>query len=526
MNFQRSRNSKKSKKALLSTFKDSLSQVKNFPFTVELRARSSLKKDYAYWRDILDSIPLMVWTTHANGEVEYFNSEWYKYTAVNKQSSLKNKGAALQSIIHPRDISVAAQKWLQAVKAGEEFSFECRLRTKKKNYKWFLAKSIPIKGKNENITRWFGICTDIDEHKKNDVILRRQSKVLEEHAKLLDLTNDAVMVRELNTDKLIFWNKGAERIYGYTKKEAIGKVGHKLLRAKLPKSISELQKVVLKNGKWYGEIVQYAKDGKKIFIASEWVANKGENGTTTIFTRNTNITRQKEVEARKDQFITTASHELKTPLSAIVAFCQILERYVSVHKDKKIIYFVSKLGIQVNKLTKLVNELLDVSRIQSGRLDFREDLFDYDELVREIVIDFQHTDVDHNIVRVGNAQEKIYGDRDRLSQVLINLIANAIKFSPAGSKIIVTTSLKRGRIITSVQDFGIGIKKEEQKMIFDSFYRVKGGQGVSTSGLGMGLHIASEIIKRHNGKIWVVSDYKKGSTFYFSIPIRRQTKAA
>lgn len=229
------------------------------------------------------------------------------------------------------------------------------------------------------------------------------------------------------------------------------------------------------------------------------------------------VTARKLLEKRKDDFMMIASHELKTPLTSIKTFAQILERQMQKKSAKQSSYFVIRINEQINRLIKLVDDLLDVNKIATGKLAYDKKYFSIDELIKEIIIDFQHTDHEHIIERMGETNKKIFADRDRIGQVLINLIANATKYSQSDAKIIVSEKSTKDTIVVSVRDFGIGIAKENLPRIFDRFFQVS----EKKAGLGMGLFIASQIVKRHNGKLWVESQKGKGSTFSFSLPLRK-----
>ncbi len=231
------------------------------------------------------------------------------------------------------------------------------------------------------------------------------------------------------------------------------------------------------------------------------------------------ITERILAERRKDEFISMASHELKTPLTSLKGFTHVLLRRLAKQGDEQGLTYLAKIDKQVDKLTILINDLLDLSKIQTGKLDYREEYFDLDALVREIVENVQGTTHTHRLLVEGQTHAQVFGDKDRLGQVLINLLTNAIKYSPQADKVIVHLSTEQGQAIVSVQDFGIGIAKEYQQYIFDRFYRVTAPQEQTYPGLGIGLYISSEIIRRHHGRLEVESHKGEGSTFSFVLPL-------
>jgi PAS domain S-box-containing protein len=233
---------------------------------------------------------------------------------------------------------------------------------------------------------------------------------------------------------------------------------------------------------------------------------------------NMDITERKRLEQQKDEFLSIASHELKTPITSIKAFVQILHKYFK-PDDVSSAKYLTHMDSQVDKLTKLVQDLLDVSKIQTGKLEYAEDVFLFDDLITQVIEEMQPLTAQHQIEFHSGAAIRMIADKYRLSQVITNLISNAIKYSPTADKIIVASSFKDAMVTVSVQDFGIGIPKEKHDQLFKRFYRVVDKQRESYPGLGLGLYISSEIIKRERGSIWFTSEENAGSTFYISLPI-------
>jgi signal transduction histidine kinase len=226
----------------------------------------------------------------------------------------------------------------------------------------------------------------------------------------------------------------------------------------------------------------------------------------------------RESEARKDEFISMASHELKTPVTSLKGFTRVLQNRLKKQANEESLKYLASIDRQVNKLTKLVNEMLDISKIQQGKLDYRAERFDLDTLVHEIVGDLQAGTSTHQLLIAGSTKAQVCGDRDRIGQALINLVTNAIKYSPHSDEVLVRISQDAENAIVSVQDSGIGIAPAYHEQIFERFYQVTDAEEKTYPGLGMGLYISSEIIKRHHGRIWVESKKEAGSTFSFCLP--------
>lgn len=236
----------------------------------------------------------------------------------------------------------------------------------------------------------------------------------------------------------------------------------------------------------------------------------------------TDITERKELEQRKDEFISMVSHELKTPITSVMGFTQILQKRFRKQGDSQSLHLLDRMSTQLNKLTNLINSLLDISKIQAGVLTSQNVLFDLDVLVRETIENVQATTDTHRILLCETVHAVVFADEDRIAQVLTNLLTNAIKYSPLADKVIVEMAIASGNVVVSVQDFGIGIAPEHQARVFERFYQAADPARQTFSGLGIGLYIAHEIIQQHRGRIWIESKKGQGSIFHFSLPLSNE----
>jgi two-component system, OmpR family, phosphate regulon sensor histidine kinase PhoR len=234
------------------------------------------------------------------------------------------------------------------------------------------------------------------------------------------------------------------------------------------------------------------------------------------------ITERKEIEARKDDFVNMASHELKTPVTSLKLYLDYLDYHLEQYGDKKAVTTIRNIENQIEKLQNIINDLLDVSRLTTGKLSYEFEEFDLGELIRDTITIFRDTNQNRQISYQNGTPLPVMADRFRIYQVATNLITNALKYSPAGSEVKITAGIMDNKAVVSVQDYGIGIRKDQQKRIFDRLYQVTDSVEKTFPGLGMGLYISKEIIMRHKGKIWVESQKGKGSTFYFSLPVRNR----
>ncbi|MEO6314390.1 MAG: response regulator [Chitinophagaceae bacterium] len=243
-----------------------------------------------------------------------------------------------------------------------------------------------------------------------------------------------------------------------------------------------------------------------------------ENGITVKWVGTfTDIEEQKQVAKRKDEFLSIASHELKTPLTSIKAYVQLLDAMVEPEGETK--NFVDRTLVQVNKLDNLINDLLDISKIENGKLKFELEPVNFDQLLASTLEMLKEIYPGITISHKEKAAAIIAGNALRLEQVIINFISNAIKYSPKSKKIEVITRLTpANELFFGVQDWGIGISAENQQHIFGKYYRVS-ESSLHASGLGIGLYICSEILKRHDADFGVESEQGNGALFYFKLPI-------
>ena len=232
----------------------------------------------------------------------------------------------------------------------------------------------------------------------------------------------------------------------------------------------------------------------------------------------TNIHEFKNLVAQKDTFLGIASHELKTPLTSLKLYAQVLERMLKKTGDEKNAQFAKKMDLQVIKLTSLIGDLLDVTKINSGKIHLNQDVFHFEKLVLETVEELQMSTM-HKIEMKSEHVGMVFADRERISQVITNLISNAIKYSPEADKIVIDVTGNENETVFTVHDFGIGMPEEKKDRVFEQYYRVSGDEQSTFPGLGLGLYIAAQIVERSHGKIWVNSVLGKGSTFSFSLPL-------
>ena len=460
-------------------------------------------------------MPQIIWTNDANGKPNFFNERWYKYSGLDFKDSI---GLGWEAIVHADDAASSRELWQKALSTGTIFDAEYRLRCHDGNYCWFIGRNVPLKDDNGRITGWFGSATDIEELKKAEESLRLSEEL--NRIALLSAEMGAwdwdVTQGTLEANEQYFQLLGAMAEPGKKSLDFFLKFLHtddyQRVHDELKKAIEE--------GIYHSEFRIVRADNQQVKwmnVYARAVANEN-NAATRMIGVMYDITARKKMEQQKDDFIGIASHELKTPLTSIKIYAQLLCEIFKEKNDAMGVGYMQKLDGQVDRITELVGRLLDTAKLAEGQLTLEVQQFDMNELIERQLKDLQHLSRPHDLVFKPGKLEKVNADKERIGQVITNFISNAVKYSPKGGEVLITSEDVEGGIKVSVRDVGMGIPPELQEKVFDRFFRVS-NPGVKTfPGMGIGLYIAQNIITRHKGSIGVESKVGEGSEFYFFLP--------
>jgi len=397
----------------------------------------------------------------------------------------------------------------------------------------------PIKGENGQVNYFIGVQNDVTRRKKAELDLRHQQEIMErqvlERTQSLKESEDYLSsivqtVREslivLDPEfKVLSVNEHFLKTFKVTTEDTIGKLLYDLGNGQWNISaLKELLENILPTNNPVEEFEvehDFPHIGKKLMVLNAHRIELEGHYKDRILIAIEDITDRREIERRKDDFLSIASHELKTPLTTIKGLVQMMQRMVPAELSDKFKSILNKTGLYVDRLNNLIAELLDVSRIQTGNIELHKDVFDFDKAVQEAVETIQSATKSHEIQISGNTGEQVSADESHIVQVINNLLSNAIKYAPYHKEIIVYLSRVSNFVKFSVKDQGMGIKQEDHKKIFDRFYRV-GDIQQRFPGMGIGLYICDQIIKNHGGTLWVESEPGQGSTFSFTLPLNKQ----
>ncbi|MGK7391155.1 MAG: chemotaxis protein CheB [Candidatus Cyclobacteriaceae bacterium M2_1C_046] len=488
--------------------------------TSRKKSEDALRKSEEQFRALIEASAQMVWKTDAKGKVVEDSASWREYTG---QSFEEWKGFGWINAIHPEDRELAKSNWQRSIEKEEQLESTFRVKHVSGEWRWTIVRAVPIRSKGGSINGWVGMNIDIHDQKIAEEALKKSEANLRESKDLLTLAREASNLGwgtwNYSTGKTE-WDKRGQQILGLKDQENTYEDWIKHVHPEDRQRVEKQIKESAEHGKSFDieyRVILPNDDIRYIHGTGAFTIND-ENAAITGTGHLRDITAHKLLQQQKDDFMRIASHELKTPVAVIKGYINMIEDLIREKGHDNEANLLVKVDLQINKIIQLINDLLDVSKIEAGQLKFEEREYDFDELVEEVVQDMQQIS-SHELKYEGRCGKTVVGDRNRTGQVMINLISNAIKYSPKNSTININCSLKDSEAVLSVTDKGTGISSNDVKHIFDRFYRVNETLHKAT-GLGLGLFISAEIIRRQGGKIWVESTKGKGSTFSFSLPVK------
>ncbi len=396
--------------------------------------------------------------------------------------------------------------------------------------RWYQLRIRPYRTLDNRIDGAVILLFDIDSLKQSQGVLERQAKLLEQ-------THEAVFVRELG-GTIVYWNRGAEQLYGFGRAEAVGRLSNELL-GKTPAARAQINEALKSEGRWMGETVHRTKDGRQIVVESQEVLIcEGER--RLVLCTNRDVTERKRLEEtlhrrvdelaaadqHKSEFLAVLAHELRNPLAPLRNAIEILKAVPA--EDPRCARAKELIERQTRTLTRLVDDLLDTSRISRGQVQLRRAPVELQPIVTRAVETMREAiDSRRHALAVELPPEpiKVDGDATRLEQVVANLLSNAAKYTPDGGRITVSLAKQAGngseaQAVLRVRDSGIGISTEMLPRVFDLFTQADHSLAHSQGGLGIGLSLVRSLIELHGGRVEARSDgLGKGSEFAVCLPL-------
>ncbi|HET9196411.1 MAG TPA: ATP-binding protein [Vicinamibacterales bacterium] len=483
------------------------------------------------YRALAQAVPHIVWTARPDGAVDYFNQRWFEYTG----RSVEQASGSWLGILHPEDLARCRASWENAMRSGEMFQAECRLRRASDGaFRWHLCRAVPEQSPSGQILSWVGTFTDIEDQK-------RAQAIQAEFKGTLDAEPDAVIIFEPRNWRILYANHGASVLLGYSKEELGRMAPADFLAGHDATSFREILRPLLEDSRPHILLETKFRRKDPLAVPIDVSVQLIRIGADRIVSIARDITERKRTQLERellyreavdairarDEFLSVASHELRTPLSTLQLQIQMLlqpprrspQTVLSREQMKPKLEMAFK---QIERLTRLIEELMDVSRITAGRLRLQLEQVDLAAVVRDVVGRLgEEASRTHSSVEVSAAGPVVgMWDPIRVEQVVTNLLTNAFKFG-SGKPIEITVEERgpSGRLV--IVDHGIGIPPDAVERIFGRYEQVASSR--SAGGLGLGLYIARQIIEAHGGTIRVESQPGAGSTFIVELPTAATT---
>jgi two-component system CheB/CheR fusion protein len=386
----------------------------------------------------------------------------------------------------------------------------------------YLMRALPYRTEHDRVNGVVITFFNITERKKSEISLRESA---ERFRAMISQSTAGVVQMDLG-GRFTLVNRKFCGIVGYNESELLNMKMVDLVHEDDGKQNQALLSQLGTQGLPFdAEQRLVCKDGSLRWVTVSVSAIRNQEGKSEAAVAvYHDITERKALEQQKDEFIGIASHELKTPLTSIKSYAEIVLETLQKSKDNKAVALMQKLNSQIDRLTGLVRDLLDTTKITDGKLVLSFEKFNINKLVEEQLEEMKRLSDKHDLIHKAGILKPVEGDRERIGQVLTNLVTNAIKYSPSGGKVIISTENKGNHLLVSVADKGIGIADKYKERVFDRFFRISNAELKTFPGMGLGLYISSIIIQRHGGTIDVKSKPGKGAVFRFTLPYKQPNR--
>lgn len=537
-----------------SSIKNHEGEITAFFVTIEdvtnrKKAEEEIVKNEKLFRRLTSNVPVAIFQTDNEGYCNYVNEEWIKYAGIPFSEAM---GFGWSNAIHPDDRERVLQEWQQSLQPGNTFISEFRFQDRKNHITWLSAKAIGIYDAQNNVYGYIGMSLDITERKNAEKLLIESKQYL---GNIINNIGDPVFVKNDKSEFLIV-NNAFYKLFNRTKEEILGKTFAKDVPQKERERYLKIDRKVISKGieNVYEDSINVEggetrfvstkktrfidEKGNKLLIgvirditekvkAEEEISNY-KNHLEELVELRTNQLEKEKIKAQsadlmKSAFLATMSHELRTPMNSIIGFTGILLKEFAGpinEEQKKQLSMVKNSG---QHLLGLINDILDISKIEAGKLKVSRHPFDYISTI-EKTIEFLSPQANKKGLQISTelSETKVIlnSDERRVEQVLLNLISNAIKFSNQGT-ILVKVEINNNSLITQIIDYGIGISKEDLNKIFMPFIQLNSGLTRRHEGTGLGLAICKNLIEKLGGTIQVKSKKGEGSNFTFKLPIEQ-----
>jgi PAS domain S-box-containing protein len=511
------------------------------------------------YRMIAEAIPQIVWTARPDGYNDYFNQRWFEYTGLSTDETYDpvNQGwpdyrerttvSDVQSAVHPEDFNNYIRRWKEALSSGKSYEIEYRFRRASDGtYRWHLGRAVPIRDSDAKIIKWFGTCTDIHDQKLAEERMHNINKELER--KVEDRTRELQEAREKDTanlqrlkeiiqnlpmgaialdenDAILHFNDQFSAMFklGVSQAELVGLKGTDLrLRIKNITRhpdlyMHNLENVIAKRKTLMGEEIQF-QDGR--VIARDYMPifdGETYRGYLLLYR---DVTQEKRIDASKSEFMSLASHQLRTPLTTIRWTFGRLERKIAAslgEAEKHLIQEGRKAAI---RMADTIDTMLAISRIEAGKVKLDISHVLICKQLQELIGEFQEEQArKHQTVTFDCPSSlEVQTDGKFLREILFNLLSNAYKYTPDKGTIAVSLRDREQDVVVEIRDSGYGIPAHQQEKIFSKFFRGDNVLQHDTNGTGLGLYLVFLLTRILRGTVTFTSQEGKGTVFTLTLP--------
>ncbi|GAA6024115.1 hypothetical protein JCM11491_001095 [Sporobolomyces phaffii] len=499
-----------------------------------------------YFKQILDNMPQMVWTTTPRGSHSYFNKLWYEYTGLEPEQSL---GLGWQSPFHEDDMPGAMRAWSRSLETGEPYSVEYRCRRFDGSWRWMLGRALPFRDTDGKIQGWFGTCTDFDELYKMREQLRR---TLQQNAAVVQ--GASCLLLAIDREGIITYLQGAQKASLVADAGIEGEAeGHHISAIKPTEEFMEIYRRVI--------------DGETADRTLTWITSKKglcfrclltpltetrpddepplitgcivvAHDITDLVTTQTRLKQSYEERAKlqasetaateasrlKSEFLALTSHELRTPIAHMLGLSELLLAEPLSESQKSLAAQILRSG---DVLLEMIGQVLDMGKVEAGKLDLESRPFNLNDLSSDARL-FSTAASKKGLDFVEDIDEfstEVLGDMPRLRQVLTNLLSNAVKFTKRGAITLRVKKLTEDdhaiKVRWEVQDTGVGIKREAISSLFKPFHQADVSTSRQFGGTGLGLSISKNLIELMGGSISLTSDYGVGTKMTVELKLEK-----
>ncbi len=517
--------------------------------TYRRHTEEALREKEERFRQVTENIGEVFWMTSLDKKRMIYVSPAYEAIWGRTCASLYEQPISWMDAIHPEDRNRVGRAAVERQVLGE-YNEEYRILRGDGSIRWIRDRAFPVRDVHGAIYRIVGVAEDISDYKRVEQAMQQANRELAElnltlEERVRERTNELeAMIRQVNNEKektdriineiadgvivldvtgnVLVVNPAARTLLGNTRQDGDTDLSEVTLIPHLLELFQDPADAVAKEVEVYDPRLA----SQRVLKATA-VPMKDQRGAlmgkVAVFH---DITHFKEVDRLKSEFISQVSHELRTPLTSIKGYIDNLRDGVAGALKEKQQHYLDRMAKNADHLVRLINDLLDVSRIESGKLALNLTTLSLRDLVAEVINTLRPIAAEKGLEIIANEFERgsqIRGDYAKLEQVMINLLGNAIKFTPRGGRITITMEQEEQCLKTSIRDTGIGIPRDKRSQIFERFYRIEPESPTKVNGTGLGLYIAKNLIEMHGGRIWVTSEVGKGSEFSFILPAIERT---